>query len=70
MKKLTKKQKKISCLGVIIMGIVSMAISLGILFRNLSWMNGAFFMFGMMFFMGYALLILTIKKIRGVRVNA
>ena len=69
--KLTKKHnKKIANYSVIVMAIFCMALSLGLLLRNMSWMNGSFFMFGVMFFMGYSLLTLVLKRMRkGVRVN-
>ena len=63
-------QKKVSYLGVILMATFCMAISLGLLFRNMNWMNGTFFIFGMMFFMGYMLLRLVLQRMRkGVSVN-
>ena len=63
-------QKRISYICGIIMAVFFLMISSIQLLMNINWMNGAFFMFGVMFCMGYVLLSVALRRIREVGANA
>ena len=63
-------QEKISYRCGIVLAVFTITLSAVMLFMNMDWVNGTFFMFGMMFSMGYALLIVALKRIREEGTNA
>ncbi len=65
MKKLNKKQnKRLGYMCGISMAVFLITLASVLLFKNMNWINFIFFLFGMMFLIGYAVLIGELKKIR------